>query len=66
MGPVGGPRVLGLVVIGPGGADSRAILVGGTEVNRPVGNVCPFAVAGGVPTLNRGGRRGERDPLMGR
>ena len=28
MGPVGGPRVLGLVVVGAGGLDSRAVLVG--------------------------------------
>ena len=58
--------MLGLVVIGPGGANSRTILVGGTAVNQPVGNVCPSAVTGGVPALNRDGKRDERDPSMGR
>ena len=66
MGAVDGLRVLGPVVIGPGGADSWAILVGGTAVNRTVGNVCPFVVAGGVPGSNRRGRRDKRGPLMDR
>ena len=64
MGPAGGQRVLGPVVVGPGGADSQAILVGGTAVNRPVAMSAP--VAGGVSVLNLGGRRDERDPWMGR
>ena len=66
IGPVDGEKALGGSNIGPGRAESRAILVWGAVANLPVSHDHPSIVVENVLSSNRHDKRAERDPLMDR